>query len=530
MVDKIRRSMALRTIEELVGLALACGASEVGGLFTRAERSLAKRSVPSTKALARATRARIRNGEDPLGEALCEIRSPVKRRPLGAYYTRRTIVESMVEWALEQQPRRLIDPGCGSGRFSVAALSRDPALSLIAVDLDPVATVLTRAALSSIGATDARVINADYLTVELGVINGRTAFIANPPYVRHHDLSLKTKELAADLAASLGYTISGLAGLHALFYLVTLAKHGHRGDVGTFVTSAEWLDVGYGSIVRSIFANGLGGRSVTFYDPRGLPFDDAMTTAAITTFCIGASPVGARFRRVAGGRVIRLETRGLLIAHNKLGQENRWSPLFNGREDLGIESTIGRLFRVSRGQVTGCNDYFVMSRSEARERGLEAFCTPLITSAEEVSQSNGVVRDDSTRKVGLEISKDCVLSNHPDLAAYVTAGEAARVHHGYIASRRRPWYSVSYTRPPIVATYMARQAPWFARNPDRLGSLNVIHGLYPRQALQDEALDAVVAQLNRTRKKFVGRGRTYHGGLEKFEPREMEGLPLGLSL
>ena len=73
MVDKSLRSMALGTLEELVGLAIGCGASDVGGPLTPMEWSLVGRAVASTKALARATRARIRDGEDPLGEALCQI-------------------------------------------------------------------------------------------------------------------------------------------------------------------------------------------------------------------------------------------------------------------------------------------------------------------------------------------------------------------------------------------------------------------------------------------------------------------------
>ena len=84
--------------------------------------------------------------------------------------------------------------------------------------------------------------------------------------------------------------------------------------------------------------------------------------------------------------------------------------------------------------------------------------------------------------------------------------------------------------PPIVVSYMARQAPVFALNPDALGVLNVAHGLYPREHMSRAQLRLVVAALNDARESFKGRGRTYFGGLEKFEPREMENLPLPASL
>lgn len=42
--------------------------------------------------------------------------------------------------------------------------------------------------------------------------------------------------------------------------------------------------------------------------------------------------------------------------------------------------------------------------------------------------------------------------------------------------------------------------------------------------MADAELAALVRYLNGARETFQGAGRTYHGGLEKFEPREMESL------
>jgi len=388
---------------------------------------------------------------------------------------------------------------------------------------------MTRAALAAMRARKAHVLHADYLAVDIPRVLGRTAFIGNPPYVRHHQLSRTTKARATMLGLSIGYRVSGLAGLHALFYLATLAKHGVVGDVGSFVTSAEWLDVGYGSVVRDAFTNGLGGRSITVFDRASIPFDDAMTTAAITTFVIGVKQPFVRMAHVVSAsqrRTLALEKKGYGIERAALQRASRWSPFLRGQAEETNGETLGALFRVSRGQVTGSNGFFVLTREEARARGIQEFCVPLVTSADEVFASPGLVRDRPERLVGLEIPRDLDLRRHRALAAYVRTGEKRGVHQGYVASHRRPWYAVTFPRPPIIATYMARQAPVFARNPDRLGLINVAHGLYPRQPFNEASLDRIVNVLNATRESFVGRGRTYHGGLEKFEPREMEALPL----
>jgi len=54
--------------------------------------------------------------------------------------------------------------------------------------------------------------------------------------------------------------------------------------------------------------------------------------------------------------------------------------------------------------------------------------------------------------------------------------------------------------------------------------VNIARGLYPREPLPSAALDGLAAYLRRP--VTAGQGRTYAGGLTKFEPGEMERLPV----
>ena len=73
---------------------------------------------------------------------------------------------------------------------------------------------------------------------------------------------------------------------------------------------------------------------------------------------------------------------------------------------------------------------------------------------------------------------------------------------------------------PILATYMARRPPAFTRNLAQARHINIAHGLYPRRELPERRIERLVAALRET--VTVDGGRTYAGGLTKFEPREME--------
>ncbi len=259
---------------QLIALAIALGAADVGGPLSIAEATAIEAAScagrASTTAIER-VKADLLAGRDPLGDQLSRTRSPLERRAVGAFYTPPAIVEPMIRWALGRNPDRLIDAGCGSGRFATAAARLQPELPLVAVDIDPVATLLTRAGLAVVGARSATVLQADYTTFQAPSIAGRTAYVGNPPYVRHHELTPEAKVWAAGAGDRLGHRVSGLAGLHALFFLAT-ALQARRGDVGCFVTSAEWLDVGYGSIIRSILLNGLGGVGLDVIEPTAEPF------------------------------------------------------------------------------------------------------------------------------------------------------------------------------------------------------------------------------------------------------------------
>lgn len=519
----------------LVRLASDLGAGEIGGRLTRAEQHVfdqGRAAGPPTDLPLAQARAAILAGEDPLGEALCRARPARERRALGAFYTQPAIIAPMLEWVLARQPARLVDAGCGSGRFAAGAVRRQPDLAVVAIDVDPLATLLTRAALAVLEAPTATVLQADYATLQLPRIAGRTAYVGNPPYVRHHNLSVASKAWAVRTGRQLGYTVSGLAGLHAHFYLAT-AVHAQPGDIGCFVTSSEWLDVNYGAIIRDLLIDGLGGQALHVVDPRAVPFEDAMTTAVVACFEVGQPPDSIRFQRVQTATELRDLEAGRAIGREALARTTRWTPLLRElrvNPERSETLPLRALARVHRGVATGANDFFVLTRERARALGIEAWCRPAITSAEEILQAGGVVHDGPDRRVLFSVPADVDRAAHPLLDAYLRSGEQPvgdrpPVSRRYITSHRRPWWHLGRSAPPpIVVSYMARQAPVFALNPDGLALVNIAHGLYPVSRLAPEQLAAFVEHLNGARESFRGSGRTYHGGLEKFEPRELEAL------
>lgn len=525
--DAVRYLQMIHSEGSLVRLALALGAAEAGGsLFpdeSRLASTVADLPEPEPGQIATA-RSAIQAGEDPLGAAFCRLRDAATRRADGAVYTPGQLVGPMVEWALDQKSARIVDAGAGSGRFLAEVLRREPGIETIAVDSDPLATLMTRAMLAVLKAPGARVIQTDYTTLTLPGVGGRSAFIGNPPYVRHHQLSAASKAWAQKTAESIGHRISGLAGLHAYFFLAT-AVLGRPGDVGCFVTSAEWLDVNYGAIMRSLVLEGLGGRSLHVIEPRALPFAGAQTTAVITAFEMGSREDPIRLQDVESlDQLEDLATAGRPVARQQLQESSRWGGLLRSqmKAPAGFIE-LGELCRVHRGAVTGANAFWVVRH----EDGLPASVLyPSVTKARELFAAGTVLANREHLRLVVDIPCELDQFDADDrvrVSRFIKAAKKAGVDKGYIAAHRRAWWSVGLTAPaPILATYMARRPPAFVINAAEARHINIAHGLYPRQELDFHTLSRLAEALRTG--TVLGQGRVYAGGLTKFEPREMERL------
>lgn len=511
---------------ELIAAAVALGAESVKP-WSDKEIALVKRAgqLSFDKRLVAELRELIISGYDPLGEAFCALRSAETRRKSGATYTPGAIVQTMVDWAKAyDKPTRIVDPGSGSGRFLMSAGAAFPAAELVGVEIDPLAALIARTNLVVSGLADrARIVLGDYRRFEHGS-DGKTLYIGNPPYVRHHEVSPKWKDWLFNEAGNLGLCASKLAGLHVHFFLAT-ARNTKPGDFGAFITAAEWMDVNYGALVRTLVLEKLGGHSVTVIDPMAQPFPDAATTAAITTFEIGSKPTSIFFRRVDSLRNLDGLDKGRKIHRDRLSTEARWSYLTRASEKAPegyVE--LGELCRVHRGQVTGANEVWIAG--EHSEDLPRAVLFHTVTRARELFEAEGVLDDASRLKCVIDIPIDLDTLDTPERRAvdrFLKVARAMGANKGYVASHRKAWWSVGLRSPaPIISTYMARRPPAFVLNKADARHINIAHGLYPREGLSPRAQKALVDYLQSNISQRSG--RTYAGGLTKFEPREMERL------
>lgn len=513
------------SLEKLLSIAVALGAREVSG-WSRQEAELVRDlPLPSEQWVSWAHNL-IRDHGDPLGTLFCELYTAEERRSYGAVYTPSIIVDAMLRWARSRSnPERVVDPGTGSGRFLLGAGRVFKQAQLLGIESDPRAAILARGQLAAAGLAErSQILLRDYRSSAVNPFDKQTLFIGNPPYVRHHLIDKQWKTWLQTKAKKYGFTASALAGLHVYFYLATL-EYARKGDLGVFITSNEWLDVNYGRIVKQLLLNQLGGINLQIIEPTVMPFPGISTTGVITGF-----KIGDRTNLIGIRRIENLDSLGSLkpewmIERENLSATSRWSTLTRTvpktRSDF-VE--LGELCRVHRGQVTGANRVWIINQHTTELPNSVLY--PTVTRANELFNTDGVLESFSGLRHVIDIPTELDKFSENELIQikrYLEYAKELGADRSYIAKHRKAWWSVGLRDPaPILATYMARRPPIFVFN--RIGArhINIAHGLYPRQEFEGRVLMALAKYLSNC--VSTSQGRTYAGGLTKFEPREMEKL------
>lgn len=445
-----------------------------------------------------------------------------------------------LSWLPEATPLRFLDPALGLGAFYAALQQFDrPIVEAAGIELDPRFAEAAAARWPGLA-----VRQADFTRLESPADPGATLLVCNPPYVRHHHLSREEKaRISAEILRREGLRLSGLAGLHSAFLLLSRAWMA-PGGVGVWLVPAEILDVGYAALARSFLCARVSLLQIHRIDAAELQFSDALVSSAVLVFRNQAPPPGHRVRLSQGADLDAPEdSRELPL--EVLAEARRWGPFFGEApaEDDPAATTLGALFEIRRGIATGANAFFVLQRSKARALGLpEEHLRPFLPGprglgADEIlAEPDGWPRLPEPRAlISTRLDEPTLRAQHPALWRYLAQGQDS-VATRYLCRHRSPWYAQEQREPaPLLCSYMGRgERPFrFVLNRSRALAPNVWLGLYPRPALaarlhQDpEILRGIRDQLQAlTLHDLQQEARVYGGGLYKLEPSELARLRL----
>lgn len=469
-------------------------------------------------------------------------KTQLERNRLGQFATPTALADEILHYAKTLLPRgdvRFLDPAVGTGAFYSALLRTFSAARIASADGFEIDDHYGAPAVELWRGEDLKLHCSDFTRAK--ATPSVNLLICNPPYVRHHHITVDEKTRLSELArTTAGVEISGLAGLYSYFMALSHAWLA-PGAISGWLIPSEFMDVNYGRALKRYLLENVTLLRIHRFDPNDIQFADALVSSAVVWFKNEVPTKGHEVLFTFGGNHAEPQVTRAVSAV-ALARESKWTRFPKGevREQSGLP-TIADFFSIKRGLATGDNSYFILSEVDIVTLGLPRECfTPILPSPRHVAQdeifsdSDGVPLIEKRQfLLNTRLSEAEIGRRYPSLAAYLEKGRIDGLPSRYLCSHRSPWYSQEdRPAPPIVCTYMVRgesARPFrFIRNESRATVANVYLAMYPKPPLSDaiaadrSLLKKVWAALNELAPdRLLGESRVYGGGLYKLEPKEL---------
>jgi hypothetical protein len=468
----------------------------------------------------------------PLREAL---------REKGQFWTPDWIADAMVAYALGAESKELFDPAVGAGAFLAAARRASRNLKLHGSELH--AAALAEARQNGLSQDDlADVVLGDFLDHRFS--RHFPAIVANPPYIRHHRLSLELKERLRHYAIRrLGFALDGRAGLHIYFLLRALEVLEPGGRLA-FIVPAD--------ICEGIFARPLWNwiiahyrlEAVVTFAAEATPFPNVDTNPLI--ICLSNN---APHQRFSWARVLKAAPSHFTewfgrdfpesAPHDVAVMQREVSeavstglsrPPFSSQAD---GCRLGDLARVMRGIATGDNEFFLFTNERRKELGLDKrWFVRVVGRTRDCPESilgDAVLENlDAKRRPTwlLNLGSAPSESLPAPLRDYLKQGERLGLPKRPLISTRKPWFKMEQREvPPILFAYLGRRNTRFILNEAGILPLTGFLCVYPYSRHTHDA-EMLWRALNHPATlenlRFVG--KSYGEEAIKVEPRSLEDL------
>ena len=378
--------------------------------------------------------------------------------------------------------------------------------------------------------------------------------ITNPPYTRHHLIEKEQKErMAIKIYNELGIKINGLSGLHCYFILLA-DKWLKENGIAVWLLPTEFLDITYGKQIKDYLLNNVQLLKVHIYNTNYNSLFNNATVSSCVIVYRKSKPNSKQDVVFTFGDSMNLPEKQIMFSLDILSNTQKWLKLIDNSvintDKKEVDNhCLSDYFSIKRGIATGCNKYFILSKSEIEEKGLPLHCfTPIIENAKNIvsptieSDENGLPLNNNLFVLDTSLSIEEIEHIYPKLYEYLLYGLKLGIPNRYLVSKRKIWYKQENRCPaPFYCSYIARSRNGngfrFIWNKSISIVTNNFLMLYPKQKLvdalnhnliTDELIFEKLAHI--ASENFVKQSRSYATGLYKLEPSELCKVELNLEI
>ncbi len=457
---------------------------------------------------------------------LREVGEP-HRKKYGQFLTHPDVAKFMVDWALYSGEKSLYDPAFGLGAFLNAVSGLE--VQFDGSEIDSKILEYWIKAPNGNG-NQARIFNEDYL---LSWGKSHANIVCNPPYMRFQKF-LNRNCVSKAFIENLNLRLSGYTNTASAFLLKSLSELSGSGRLA-YIMPLEFLNTGYGSIVKNRLIENGHLVSVIRLDCEKEVFPDATTSVGIILFDAARSYSHVNFHIAGSIKELKqiLDCQPInRIPVKSLEADSKWlshfqQQCFSVHADLTVP--LRYYGRFSRGIATGANKFFAMKPSQSRRWKINRReLLPCITRSPQIrsavfKQENYKELEENDLPVLLFNGKG---SYSKSAKAYIENGEERGFNTRFLTRNRKPWYKLEARRPsPLLLSVFFRGGYKIIRNKTNALNLTCFHGFQPNLVGQDY-IDRLFIYLASTSGREITSlsSRRYGDALDKFEPNDLNNV------
>lgn len=475
------------------------------------------------------------------------IKSLKERNVLGQYATPPSLSKDIAVYAqslLDDSKVRFLEPAIGTGSFFSAILQVFGAERIETAKGFEVDEDYANIAINNWEEHGLKVVIKDFTISEPKPNERYNLLVTNPPYSRHHHLRFEHKQLLKEKAKRLtGLNLSGLTGLYCYFIMCAhqwLEKDG----ISIWLIPSDFMDINYGHELKRYLTENVQLIRIHRFNPEDLQFSDALVSSCVVVFKNRLPDKTIPISFTFGGSLLS-PVKNKIITLDQLAPSNKWSHIANNikKDAPDINDVLlSDIFDIRRGIATGDNKYFILTGDEVAALGIShKYLTPILPSPRflkhtviDCTHNKYPLTEKRLFLINSSIPLEVIKDDCRALYDYLLNGEKKNIHLKYMPSRRTPWYKQEKRSPaPFLCTYMGRQGIKkdsfrFIWNKSNAIATNTYLLLYPKKQILDylennpDKYEALFNELRAlSHKELVKECRTYGGGLQKLEPKEL---------
>ena len=467
----------------------------------------------------------------------------IDRRRNGAYYTPEELARVLVEWAIDGEIGRLLDPSCGEGVFlktAVDTLERlgapRPTAYVYGVDIDARCTDELRETRDVRGCHS---ITSDFLSIVPSEMKGVPfrAIVGNPPYVRHHWLKGKALLHAREAARQFPVTLPARSSTWAYFILHAIAFLEEEGSLAMVIPEAL-LQTDYGRVVQKALKQRFKTTKIIRVQERIFHGTDEV---ALVMAANGRGPGDLFVCDVVAVNEVASVLKDRQAAAFCLDRPSDFRrcyhpecfDLLQGFLQEASFSRFDELAKVQIGLVTGANRFFIFNPEEAEASEISAKCfKPVITRTKWLKGLDFNVSDREELFKFDGRSMLCIPNGNSvrgkAVQRWIEQGKSEGISKRYKCRVREPWYVTPMNGVPDAFVTCCRAGfPRLVLNSGCVLATNALHVVKWNDGVKPD--DVAVGFLTTVSAAYAELyGRWYGGGVLKIEPSLLKKVPIPL--